>query len=185
MHHRFRFLLIGVILVSFGCGSKSSTSSTLSEAGASLGASGSPGTTTASFVLTSTGFTEGGTIPSTFADTMCGGGGQVPPLSWSNVPSGTQSLAISVIDLDFENLIHALAVNIPKDASTSNLEDGIWVQSYFGPCPNSGDTHRYQFKIYALNVASISQTGDPTRALAAVNAATLGTATLTASYTAP
>ena len=185
----FRLWLIGVVLVVAGCGSTSSVTSGTSSGGGSSGST---------FSVTSTGFTNGGTIPKTFADSACGGQDHAPPLSWSNAPSRIKSFAISVIDIDFSNTVHALVVNIPttvtsipQDATAADMGGAtivpnyLGVRQYNGPCPGTGATHRYRFTVFALNVASITQTDDSTKAQAAIDAATLGSATLTASYTTP
>lgn len=198
MRTGFRFLLAALTLISVGCSGSASSGSSGSSTAAAAASPETPGSTSSSFSVTSTGFTEGGTLPKTFADSSCGGEDHSPALSWTNAPSATKSFAISVIDLDFNNTIHGLLVNIP--VSTTSIPQDVqatslaatWVlnyaelNKYSGPCPPMGEPHRYQFKVYALNLASISQTsGSASSVLTAINAATIGSATLTASYTTP
>ena len=112
----------------------------------------------------SSGFTEGGMIPKQFT---CDGADISPPLSWSTVPEGTKSIAIIVDDPDAPagTWVHWLVYNLPPDLK--GLPENVPAQKtlanggmqgmtdfrrigYGGPCPPSG-THRYFFKVYALD----------------------------------
>lgn len=82
-----------------------------------------------------------------------------PSLEIENLPEGTKSLALIVDDPDapMRTWAHWVVYDIPP---TSHIEEnsipgkqGIndaGGKDYHGPCPPSG-THRYYFKIYALN----------------------------------
>ena len=111
------------------------------------------------FMLSSTAFQNNGSIPSKYT---CDGSDINPPLVIENVPAGAKSLALIVDDPDapMGTWVHWLVWNIsphttgikendvPKGA-LSGLND-FKKQSYGGPCPPSG-THRYFFKLYALD----------------------------------
>ncbi len=84
-----------------------------------------------------------------------------PHLKWEKIPAGTKSFALSCNDPDAPagDWIHWLVVNIPL--STTEIPQGGPVpgtellndfgkKGYGGPAPPSG-THRYFFKIYALD----------------------------------
>ena len=85
-----------------------------------------------------------------------------PPLVVSNVPVGTQSLALLVHDPDAPrgDWLHWLAWNIPAKTvkiGTGSLPYGaitgindFGTIGYDGPQPPSG-THRYVFELYALS----------------------------------
>lgn len=92
-----------------------------------------------------------------------------PPLSWSDVPAGSESLALIVEDSDAVNptvqhaaWLHWLLYNIPPvnfelpenmTALLPGSKEGLndWKRTgYFGPRP-SIDTHRYFFRILALD----------------------------------
>lgn len=122
--------------------------------------------------LKSTAFHYGGMIPSKHT---CDGTNLSPQLSWSNVPEGTESLAILCDDPDAPGgtWVHWVIFNIP--ANTKELAEGIHsYQShsngtthgkndfgrlgYGGPCPPGG-THRYFFKIYALDQVLLVKPG--------------------------
>jgi Raf kinase inhibitor-like YbhB/YbcL family protein len=115
--------------------------------------------------ITSTAFVEGGSIPQKYT---CDGENVSPPLAWSGVPANAQALALIVDDPDAPagTWVHWVVLNLPPasgglpeavPAARATLQDGT-VQAtssyrkvgYGGPCPPSG-THRYYFKLYALD----------------------------------
>ncbi len=107
--------------------------------------------------LKSKDFENNGNIPSEFT---CDGRNISPPIYWENVPEGTESFALTVIDPDaYGNWIHWFVYNISKEAreikqgslpeGAKEVENDFGKRSYGGPCPPSG-THRYVFTIYAL-----------------------------------
>jgi Raf kinase inhibitor-like YbhB/YbcL family protein len=116
------------------------------------------------FKIKSSAFDAEGTIPKKYA---CNGDNISPPLSWSGAPSGTKSYTIIVDDPDAPNKTHThwviynistdvkeLPENVPADKKLSNgalqgTNDNAKT-GYSGPCPPDG-THRYFFKIYALD----------------------------------
>jgi len=109
--------------------------------------------------LSSPAFANGKSIPATFT---CDGGDVSPPLATAGVPPGAKSLALIVDDPDAPAgvWVHWLFWNL--DPGTSRIDQGkvpagahegvtSWGrQGYRGPCPPSG-THRYYFRLYALN----------------------------------
>ena len=109
-------------------------------------------------VLSSSAFENNGTIPSVYT---CDGSGISPPLEISNTPKNTQSLALIVEDPDAPSgtVTHWIVWNIPPQKSQFvegekiSYPQGITIfgkTGYGGPCPPSG-THRYFFKLYALD----------------------------------
>ena len=93
----------------------------------------------------------------------CNGQNISPALKWSGAPTGTQSYVLIVDDPDapMGTWVHWLLFNIPAtlthlDEATKTPVGAIsgknsWNQEgYGGPCPPSG-THRYFFKLYALD----------------------------------
>jgi Raf kinase inhibitor-like YbhB/YbcL family protein len=109
-------------------------------------------------------FKDGGAIPRQYT---CDGRDASPALSWSGVPAETKSLALICDDPDAPAgiWVHWVLVDLPP--SMTGLPEGVpatptlsggGVQGksdfgrlgYGGPCPPSG-THRYEFKLYALD----------------------------------
>ncbi len=118
--------------------------------------------------LVSTAFDHNGEIPVCHT---CDDRDVPPELSWSGLPTGTQSLALIVDDPDAPDpaaprmtWVHWVLYNIPvtatgleqaTDRSTlpAGTREGIndWGRTgYGGPCPPTG-RHRYFFKLYALD----------------------------------
>ena len=91
-----------------------------------------------------------------------------PPISWSAVPTGTQSVAVLCDDPDSPggDWVHWVLFNLPPD--TKKLDEGVpstpqlpngaiqgttdyGRSGYDGPCPPPGRPHRYFFKVFALD----------------------------------
>jgi Raf kinase inhibitor-like YbhB/YbcL family protein len=112
----------------------------------------------ATMKITSSAFHEGANIPSKFT---CDGSDTSPPLQIAGVPSGAKTLVLIVDDPDAPSglFTHWLVWNIPPQ--TGSIAEGSAPQGvqgandfgksgYRGPCPPPG-THRYSFKIFALD----------------------------------
>jgi len=114
--------------------------------------------------LTSTAFSEGGMIPAQYT---CNGPDVSPPLNWEDVPEETKSMALIADDPDAPvgTWVHWVLYNLPADThelqedlpKTKVLPNGAMQGTndfrkigYNGPCPPGG-THRYFFKLYALD----------------------------------
>lgn len=112
--------------------------------------------------LKSSAFTNEGTVPSKYT---CDGTDVSPPLEWNGAPEGTKSYALICDDPDapMGTWVHWVAWNIP--AKINRFREGMSKSEgfpgkegisdfkrpgYGGPCPPSG-THRYYFKLYALD----------------------------------
>ena len=103
-------------------------------------------------------FKEGEKIPEKYT---CKGDDVNPPLKISDIPLGTKSLVLIMDDPDapMGTWDHWMMWNIPvineikEDSVPKGAVQGInsWKRNdYGGPCPPSG-THRYYFKLYALD----------------------------------
>jgi Raf kinase inhibitor-like YbhB/YbcL family protein len=100
-------------------------------------------------------FQHEGQIPKEYT---CDGQDKIPPLEISAVPANAKSLALIVDDPDapMGTWDHWILWNIPTDTKLINKQMGVagrnsWGRmNYGGPCPPSG-THRYYFKLYALD----------------------------------
>ncbi len=115
--------------------------------------------------ITSSAFEEGDLIPENYT---CDGIDVSPPISWTSVPEGTKTLALICDDPDapIGTWVHWVLFNLP--AATNEIPENILPErtlesgakqgmndfhkiGYGGPCPPSG-THRYYFKIFALDI---------------------------------
>ena len=116
-------------------------------------------------VLTSSAFDEGQAIPNRFT---CDGPDVSPDLAWSGIPETAASLALICDDPDapMGTWVHWVLFNIPAGttglpaeiSSDATLDSGarhgindFGKLGYGGPCPPGG-THRYFFKLYALDI---------------------------------
>lgn len=107
--------------------------------------------------LTSTEFADNEFIPKKFT---CEGEDINPPLIIEKIPADAKSLALIIDDPDapMGTWVHWVVYNISVisriDENSIPGEQGVndsGRRDYGGPCPPSG-THRYFFKIYALDV---------------------------------
>jgi Raf kinase inhibitor-like YbhB/YbcL family protein len=116
--------------------------------------------------LKSAAFADGKPIPDQYS---CWGEGMSPPLEWSGAPTETKSFALIVDDPDAPSgtYVHWVIYNIPPSstglteavAPEAQLQDGSLQGTnssrrtgFTSPCPPSG-THRYYFKLHALDTA--------------------------------
>ncbi len=106
--------------------------------------------------LLSPAFPDGETIPVVYT---CDGSDINPPLVIGGIPRETASLALVMDDPDSQDrtFVHWVAYDIDAASrieenshpGTGGLND-FGKTDYGGPCPHSG-THRYVFKLYALD----------------------------------
>lgn len=91
----------------------------------------------------------------------CEGEDVSPPLLFKDVPKGTKSLVLIVDDPDApgKTFDHWLVWNLASDMHALAEKAQVSHQGknhfgkvkYGGPCPPKGSTHRYFFKLYALD----------------------------------
>lgn len=114
--------------------------------------------------IKSSAFKEGEMIPKAYT---CDGKNASPPLTWNDVPVGAKSLTVISDDPDAPSgdWVHWVLFNLPPNVrelpenvpTEKRLASGALQGTndsgkigYSGPCPPSG-THRYYFRIYALD----------------------------------
>jgi len=117
------------------------------------------------FELRSSAFKKNEVIPRKFT---CDGSDVSIPLSWSDPPEGTKSLALIADDPDAPAgvWVHWVLYDLPSEMREISeavprevtLERGgkqgkndFGKIGYGGPCPPRGPVHRYFFKMYALD----------------------------------
>ena len=149
-----------------------------------------------SFTLFSQEFEEGASIPRFFT---CDGTDASPALQWNEPPIGTQSFTLIVNDPDAPSgdWVHWVLYDIPLTSrklaqgipADKTLSDGTcqgrnsWHQiKYGGPCPPSG-THRYFFRLYALDrMLELAPGADKTEVLQHLQGHVLAEAVLMGTY---
>ena len=114
--------------------------------------------------ITSIAFEHNGMIPSKYT---ADGADVSPPIAWQGIPENAKSIALICDDPDapMGTWVHWLVWNIPPETTGLDenvppdavLQNGICQGTtdfgqtgYGGPAPPSG-THRYFFKVYALD----------------------------------
>jgi Raf kinase inhibitor-like YbhB/YbcL family protein len=145
-------------------------------------------------------FNNNGPIPKQFT---CEGKDISPALSWSSIPEGTKSLVLIVDDPDAPDpkapkmtYVHWVLYNLPANSTglpeavkESDLPKGTgqgindWKKTgYGGPCPPIG-THRYFFKLYALDTTLPAlNPGTKSQVEAAMQGHIIGQGTLMGTY---
>ena len=119
-----------------------------------------------SLTISSPSFSNGGDIAKKFT---CDSSDVSPPFSWNDPPPATKSFAVLADDPDapvgnwnhwavwnLPSALRGMPENVSKDA---RLPDGsqqgrndFGKTGYNGPCPPPGKSHRYYFKLYALDI---------------------------------
>jgi Raf kinase inhibitor-like YbhB/YbcL family protein len=107
----------------------------------------------------------------------CKGAGETPEVAWDGIPAGTKSLILILDDPDAPNttFTHWLVFNIPPvsaelardQPNTKTLDDGAQqgrtssgYRGYTAPCPPIGSTHRYIFRLFAVDMDINQPTAD-------------------------
>lgn len=134
----------------------------------------------AQLTVTSPAFAYNDVIPDPFTYSLpgqCNGQNWSPPLQIDNIPAGTQTLAIRLVDPDGGDWLHwkawdipvptgATGVSLPYNAAASvpaaaQASNDFGFSGYGGPCPPTPN-HRYVFTVYAI--ASAVGAGQPSDA---------------------
>jgi Raf kinase inhibitor-like YbhB/YbcL family protein len=151
--------------------------------------------------ITSAAFKDGEKIPSQYVMPGAGGKNISIPLAWKNVPSGTKSFALSIVDPHpvAQNWVHWLVIDIPADGSSIDegasrkkmpsgsveLRNSFGDIGYGGPQPPKGTgDHPYVVTVYALKVDKLGL-GVSTSLSAfkkAIEGKVIGTALITGKY---
>jgi Raf kinase inhibitor-like YbhB/YbcL family protein len=127
------------------------------------------------WILTSD-FKNGESIPAVYTCQNSDQLGKSPTFSWGSLPAGTKSLSLIAEDPDapLGTFTHWVVYNIPPSVDT--LPEGMPVKvriagiatqginsfgqnGYGGPCPPFNQTHRYFFRLYALDLGTSLEEG--------------------------
>ncbi len=155
-------------------------------------------TTNTPFTFKSTAFTDNGTLPKEYT---CDGASTSPPISWENLPDGTKSVAITMHHIPPEGGKHVYWVLFNIPLATTSIPANVSGVGKFGintvngkniytpPCSQGPGAKTYILTAYALSAEPvISTTASATTMdvlLDAIKSTTLGTSTLTITYTRP
>lgn len=122
--------------------------------------------------IISSAFKDKDKIPIQYVMPGAGGKNLSLPLTWKNVPAGTRSFALSIVDPHpvAQNWVHWLVINIPKEVTSieegasrkkmppgsNELKNSFGDIGYGGPQPPKGTgDHPYVVTLYALNVEKL------------------------------
>jgi Raf kinase inhibitor-like YbhB/YbcL family protein len=143
--------------------------------------------------ISSPAFHDNGKIPARFT---CKGAGKRPPLKWSHVPDGTNSLAVVVTDPGAtpHPYVHLIVTGLQPSAS--GLPSGklppkampgpnsAGKKGWTPPCPPAGSPHDYEFTVYALgHPTHLKKHDDPLDAVNKISGAGEASATITGHFT--
>jgi len=151
--------------------------------------------------ISSAAFKDGEKIPIQYVMPGAGGKNISIPLAWKDVPAGTKSFCLSIVDPHpvAQNWVHWLVINIP--AQVTSIEEGASGKripkgsvelknsfgeiGYGGPQPPKGTgDHPYVVSLYALSVERLDL-GMSTSLSAfkkAIEGKVIGSATITGKY---
>jgi Raf kinase inhibitor-like YbhB/YbcL family protein len=175
MDNRVFFLPVLVMAVSViitGCTSAPASSPVLSLPPTSP--SGQAIATSGTLSLQIDALSPGAVLPDVYT---CKGDGESPPVSWNGIPGGTKSLVLILEDPDAPGglFTHWLVYNIPPQSMgieqgqtyAKTLSGGAQQgestpgsRGYYYPCPPPATTHRYIFRLYALDEVLTLPTAD-------------------------
>jgi Raf kinase inhibitor-like YbhB/YbcL family protein len=117
---------------------------------------------------------QGAALPDVYT---CKGAGESPRVSWSGIPREAKSLVLIVDDPDAPagTFTHWLVYNIPPEQGelaqgqpflkvlsndAQQGESSTGSRGYYPPCPPLGSTHRYIFRLYAVDMDITQPTAD-------------------------
>jgi Raf kinase inhibitor-like YbhB/YbcL family protein len=151
--------------------------------------------------ISSTAFKDGEKIPIQYVMPGAGGKNISIPLAWENVPAGTKSLSLSIVDPHpvAQNWVHWLVIHIPSQVTS--LEEGASKKKmpkgsvelknsfgdigYGGPQPPKGTgDHPYVVTLYALNAEKLNLGANTSLSefKKAIEGKVIGSATMTGKY---
>jgi Raf kinase inhibitor-like YbhB/YbcL family protein len=182
MHNRW-LIITGIIILAFlvfgGC-----TSTAPPPAAPSPPVSPAPSqpvyqktqssTTSGTFTLNAGSLAPGSILPDIYT---CNGASESPEVSWDGIPPGTKSLTLILDDPNAPNgrFTHWIVYNLPPISGelaqgqpnakvlangAQQGDNSAGSRGYYPPCPPVGTTHRYIFRLYAVDMDITQPTAD-------------------------
>jgi Raf kinase inhibitor-like YbhB/YbcL family protein len=116
----------------------------------------------------------GSVLPDVYS---CKGASESPAVSWDGIPAGAKSLVLILEDPDAPSgrFTHWIVYNIPTNARSipagqtaqkvlangaQQGDNSAGSRGYYPPCPPVGTTHRYLFRLYAIDMDITQPTAD-------------------------
>jgi len=176
--HCSRFALIAVLIIvvviAGGCTSTAPSSPSSPAPSPTADQQGNTPVHAGAFSVRADALTPGSVLPDIYT---CKGAGETPEVVWDGVPSGTKSLALVLDDPDAPNgsFTHWIVFNLPPDShglaraqpnakvlanGGQQGETSAGSRVYYPPCPPPGSTHRYVFRLYAVDMDITQPTAD-------------------------
>ena len=148
------------------------------------------------FILNIASLTPGSIIPDEYT---CRGSGESPAVSWDGIPTGTKSLVLILDDPDAPagTFTHWIVYNIPPTKGGlgqgqpnakvlgNNAQQGetsAGARGYYPVCPPIGTTHRYVFRLYAVDMDITQPTANRDSIDWALNGHTIAKTEFTTSF---
>jgi Raf kinase inhibitor-like YbhB/YbcL family protein len=151
--------------------------------------------------ISSSAFKDGEKIPIQYVMPGAGGKNISIPLKWKNVPAGTKSFVLSIVDPHpvAQNWVHWLVIHIQAQATaieegaskkkmpigSVELKNSFGDIGYGGPQPHKGTgDHPYVVTLYALNVEKLDLGANTSLSAfkKAIDGKVVGSASITGKY---
>jgi Raf kinase inhibitor-like YbhB/YbcL family protein len=126
------------------------------------------------FTISSSDFSNGGIVTVTYASCASGGNNVSPPLTWTAGPTDTQGYVVTAGENMKEQWVvwnlpastRSLPMGVPKGSALlapvgARQINSVHQPEYYGPCPQSGQSDYYYFRVIAVNVLSLDVPATP------------------------
>jgi Raf kinase inhibitor-like YbhB/YbcL family protein len=170
----FAAIIIAIGIISSGCTSPSPQKTPATPALAQSPDQTTSASTPRTLTIRVDSLAAGSELPDAYT---CKGTSESPEVSWDGIPAGTKSLVLILDDPDAAKgtFTHWIVFNIPPEPGTlapaqprakvlsngaqqGDTSDGS--RGYYSPCPPIGTTHRFVFRLYAVDMVITQPTAD-------------------------
>jgi Raf kinase inhibitor-like YbhB/YbcL family protein len=170
----FAAIIIAIGIIASGCTSPSPQQTPATPALAQSPDQTTSASTPRTLTIRVDSLAAGSELPDAYT---CKGTSESPEVSWDGIPAGTKSLVLILDDPDAAKgtFTHWIVFNIPPEPGTlapaqprakvlsngaqqGDTSDGS--RGYYSPCPPIGTTHRFVFRLYAVDMVITQPTAD-------------------------